>query len=121
MKTKVYTIGLKPGAVNEYKRYHQNVWPEVIEALNAAGIRINQIYLLGDRLVNIIEIDDDLDADAVMKDYYKGRPKVAEWDRLMKTFQEPVKEAGEEDWWVEMEQIFNYNGIESGGKKNERS
>lgn len=36
---------LKPGVREEYKRRHDEIWPELVAALEAAGIRDYAIYL----------------------------------------------------------------------------
>jgi L-rhamnose mutarotase len=36
---------LKPGAVAEYKKRHDEIWPELAAALNAAGVSDYSIFL----------------------------------------------------------------------------
>ncbi len=36
---------LKPGAVTEYKKRHDEIWPELAAALNAAGVSDYSIFL----------------------------------------------------------------------------
>lgn len=40
-----YTMKLKPGNEEEYKRRHDAIWPELAEALKEAGISHYSIYL----------------------------------------------------------------------------
>ncbi len=40
-----FTMKLKPGAAAEYKRRHDAIWPELTEALRAAGISNYSIFL----------------------------------------------------------------------------
>lgn len=40
-----FTMQLKPGVVAEYKRRHDEIWPELSAALTEAGIRDYSIYL----------------------------------------------------------------------------
>ena len=49
VKSYAQTICLKddPEGIAEYKRYHANSWPEVLEALKAVGILRMKIFLLG--------------------------------------------------------------------------
>ena len=44
-------------AIEAYKAHHQRVWPEVLASLRQAGILQMDIYLLGRRLVMILETD----------------------------------------------------------------
>ncbi len=45
MKTVAFTMKLKPGAVAEYKRRHDEIWPELARVLRAAGISDYSIFL----------------------------------------------------------------------------
>ena len=54
-----FIIRLKPGADPvEYKRRHDQLWPEMAAALRAAGIRNYSIFLDGSRLFAYLETDD---------------------------------------------------------------
>ncbi len=45
MEEIAFTMKLKPGVVAEYKRRHDQIWPELSAALTEAGIRDYSIYL----------------------------------------------------------------------------
>ena len=45
MEEIAFTMKLKPGVETEYKRRHDEVWPELSAALTEAGIRDYSIYL----------------------------------------------------------------------------
>lgn len=110
MKTFVYTLRLKPDPeiIEKYKAYHQAVWPEVLASMKGVGILGNDIYLLGDRLVSILYAEDAFNPERDLVDYAKTNPKVGEWDKLMRTFQLRVPEAGEHEWWAQMERVFHH-------------
>jgi L-rhamnose mutarotase len=91
-------------AIAEYRRYHQDVWPEVTAELRAIGIERMFIYLLGRRLFQYIETTDAFDPRDLPR--LNDNPRYAEWDRLMRTMQEKVDEAAEDDWWATMEEVF---------------
>ena len=38
-------IGLKPDKVEEYKRLHANVWPEILERIGACNVLNYSIFL----------------------------------------------------------------------------
>jgi hypothetical protein len=59
----VLTMNLKgdPGIVESYIRLHRDVWPEVQASLRHAGVERMDIYLLGRRLVMVVEMRDGLD------------------------------------------------------------
>ena len=54
------TLDLKndPALIAEYKRYHENVWPEIKQSLRDAGVLDMEIYLLDARMFMIIETTD---------------------------------------------------------------
>jgi L-rhamnose mutarotase len=108
MKTFVYTLNLKddPELIFKYKEYHMAVWPEVEANLRSVGIVRMRIYLLGRRMVNIIDTIDDFEPDRDFARYVEGNPVVKEWDRLMAEFQEKVPEAKQEEWWALMEPVY---------------
>ena len=37
-------------------------------------------------------------------------PRAAEWDALMREFQQPVPGASPSEWWAAMEEAFDLNG-----------
>jgi L-rhamnose mutarotase len=45
MTRQAFTMRLKPGAVEEYKRRHDEIWPELSAVLRAAGIADYSIFL----------------------------------------------------------------------------
>jgi L-rhamnose mutarotase len=49
---------LKPGAEAEYDALHEAVWPEVLEAIRAAGVTKWRIYRDGLDLFHHIECED---------------------------------------------------------------
>jgi len=108
MKTFVYTLDLKddPDLIAKYKEYHRAVWPEVIEGAKKIGLIHDRIYLLGNRLVMILETDDAYDPDLDLSRYAE-KPRAKEWDELMKTFQQPLKWAKPGEYWLRMELVFD--------------
>lgn len=49
---------LKPEMHDEYKRRHDEIWPEMLELLTASGIRNYSLWNNGDQLVEYFETDD---------------------------------------------------------------
>lgn len=45
MEELAFTMQLKPGVATEYQRRHDEIWPELTDALHAAGIRDYSIFL----------------------------------------------------------------------------
>lgn len=45
MTTRAFRMKLKPGAVAEYKRRHDELWPDLSQTLDEAGIHDYSIFL----------------------------------------------------------------------------
>ena len=58
-------IGLRPEVLEEYKRYHAAVWPEILDAIRKAGIRNYSIFHFDGKLFAYFEYtgpDDEFEA-----------------------------------------------------------
>jgi L-rhamnose mutarotase len=110
MIRQVLAIDLKDNAVVEtYRDYHRRVWPEVLDSLKTSGLIDMQIYLLGLRLVMIAELEDGSDLRSAFATRMASHPRVAEWERLMMSLQQPAPGAGPGEWWTAMERVFDYH------------
>jgi L-rhamnose mutarotase len=58
MERIAFTMKLLPGAATEYRRRHAAVWPEMLDALRAAGCHDYSIYQKDDDLFGVFEVDD---------------------------------------------------------------
>jgi L-rhamnose mutarotase len=108
MNRHVLTVDLidDPRAIAAYRRHHEDVWPEVVESLGAAGVERMDIHLLGRRLVMIVELRDGLDYQRVFAAHAASSPRVVEWERLMRSLQQPAPGCPPGEWWAVMEQVF---------------
>ena len=100
-------------AIAAYRQHHRHVWPEVVESLRRAGVERLDIHLLGRRLVMIVELKGGLDLARTFAAHVASSPRVAEWERLMKSLQQPAPGAAPGEWWTVMEPLFTLNGDES--------
>ena len=107
MQEYALTINLKddPDKIEQYKAYHRNVWPEVLQSLKAVGITKMQIYLLGRRMFMLMEAVDTFEPARDFK-RLEENPRYREWQELMNTFQERVPEAKPGEHWAAMEKVF---------------
>jgi len=48
-----FVLRVKPDKLEEYVRAHQQVWPEMLEALKGAGIRNYTIFRARDQVVRL--------------------------------------------------------------------
>jgi L-rhamnose mutarotase len=53
-----FTMRLLPSQEAEYRRRHAAVWPEMQDALRAAGARDYSIFINGDQLFAYLVVDD---------------------------------------------------------------
>ena len=97
------------GIVERYKEYHRHAWPEVLARLREGGIVEMRIYLLGRRMFMYMEA---VDGFAPERDFPKlaEDPRYREWDELMRTLQERAPEARADEWWAQMEEVFDLSG-----------
>lgn len=106
MNRHVLTVDLKddPAVIATYLEYHCRIWPEVVGSLRAVGVEGMEIFLLGRRLVMIVETEKDLPT--ILGAHATSHPRVAEWEALMKSMQEPVADAAAGEWWAPMRPVF---------------
>ena len=99
-------IGIKPEYLEEYKRLHANVWPEVLRTIAACNIRNYSIYLLNDStLFAYFEYTgDDFEADMAKM---AANPKTQEWWSICGPMQEPHPNRKKGEWWMSLEEIFH--------------
>jgi L-rhamnose mutarotase len=108
--TKRYTLALDlkhdPELIDEYEKYHQQVWPEIIRSIKDAGIRSMEIYRAGNRLFMIIETDESFSFERKSKADL-ANPKVQAWEELMWKYQQALPFAKPGEKWVLMNKIFS--------------
>jgi L-rhamnose mutarotase len=109
MSRYVLTVNLRddPAAIAAYREHHSRVWPEVVESLRHAGVDRMDIHLLGRRVVMIVEVTDGVDLRSAFAAHHASNGRVQEWERLMKSLQEPSADAPPGDWWAVMEPVFH--------------
>jgi L-rhamnose mutarotase len=109
MQMKRYCLALDlkddPSLIAEYEKYHQHVWPEIIDSIRNSGIDVLDIYRTGNRLFMIIEANENFSFEkkAASDAAY---PKVQEWEELMWKFQQAMPGAKPGEKWVLMKKIF---------------
>src|SRR5437667_4729758 len=58
MQRIAFTMRIKPGSEEEYRRRHRQVWPELLADLKRAGCQNYSIYLRGTELFAYMEVAD---------------------------------------------------------------
>jgi L-rhamnose mutarotase len=79
-----FALDLKddPALIDEYRKYHENIWPEIRQSLKDSCIEDLEIYLLGTRMFMIIEVDQNFSFEKKAKADEQD-PKVEVWEQLM--------------------------------------
>lgn len=98
-------IGVKPDKLDEYKKHHAAVWPEILDMIRECNIRNYSIYFKDGLLFAYFEyIGDDFAADMAKM---AADPKTQEWWDMMMPLQQPLETRSEGEWWAEMEEVFH--------------
>ena len=98
-------IKVKPGKIEEYKRLHATVWPDVLKMISDCNIRNYSIYLKDDYLFSYFEyVGNDFDADMVIM---AADPVTQKWWDVCKPCQDPLDSRDEGEWWATMEEVFH--------------
>ncbi len=63
-----WVLEIRPGYENEYKKRHDEIWPEMLEALRESGIRNYSIFKHGLTLFGYFETDDITATISFLKD-----------------------------------------------------
>ena len=105
MKRYGSVIGVKPEAIEEYKKFHSAVWPEVLEMIRNCNIRNYSIFLKDDLLFGYWEYHGtDFQADMAKM---AANPKTQEWWKIMEPMQRPFESRASGEWWASMEEVFH--------------
>jgi L-rhamnose mutarotase len=83
--------------IAQYDRYHEAVWPEVLDALRASGIIDMTIWRRETRLVMLIETEPDFSFDKLVAGA-DAHPRVMEWNALMASLQRRLPDAPSAEW-----------------------
>jgi len=103
-------IGLKAEKIDEYKKLHAAVWPEILARITACHIRNYSIFLrrLPDGkyyLFSYMEyVGNNFDADMKLM---ADDPKTREWWAVCGPCQEPLPDRTEGEWWAGAEEVFH--------------
>jgi L-rhamnose mutarotase len=86
-----FVLRVRPDKVDAYLEAHRDVWPEMLEALRAAGIRNYTIFRAGSEMFGYFE-SDHLERAA---SYLAGREVSGRWqDAMAELLEERVPDAG---------------------------
>lgn len=109
VKRYVQTLELNSNeeARKEYIKWHSAAynWKEIRDGIREVGILEMEIYIIGNRLVMIVDAPEDFDWEASMK-RLATLPRQAEWEAFVSQFQGCSAEATSDEKWQMMERMF---------------
>lgn len=98
-----FLLKVKPEMLDEYKHRHQDVWPEMREALSRTGWHNYSLFLREDGLlVGYLETDDFQAA----VDGMANEPVNARWQREMSPFFEALDGQQPDEAMKPLQQVF---------------
>ena len=110
-KTKRYVQFLEitddPELMAQYRYWHSEAhhWREIRDGIKAVGILEMELYMLGNRLVMIVDAPGDFNWQEAM-DKLATLPRQAEWEAFVARFQGCSREARSDEKWQQAERIF---------------
>ncbi len=105
MKRYGQLIGLKKERLEEYRRYHREVWPGVLDTIRRCNIRNYSIFYRDGVLFAYFEYHgDDFAADMAKMG---EDPVTQKWWEIMMPMQQPVEGCPQGEWWDPMEEVFH--------------
>lgn len=95
-------------ALREYKKWHskEHHWKEIRDGIRQVGILEMEIYILGRRLVMIVDAPLDFDWTTSMN-RLATLPRQAEWEAFVSQFQGCSPDATSDQKWQMTERMFH--------------
>jgi L-rhamnose mutarotase len=100
-------ISNDPELMRQYRYWHseKHHWQEIRDGIRQVGILEMEIYMLGNRLVMIVDAPADFNWQEAM-DRLSTLPRQAEWEAFVARFQGCAAEARSDEKWQPMERMF---------------
>lgn len=107
MKTLIQILELvdSPEAIAEYRRLHDEIWPEITEGIRSVGISRMDLFLRGNTVVMLAEYPDDLDIDAAFAKL-AALPRQQKWEETVGRYQLCEPGSTSAGKWRRMDNIF---------------
>jgi L-rhamnose mutarotase len=98
-------IKVRPESLAEYKKYHEAVWPDVLNTITKCNIKNYSIYLHDGYLFAYFEYHgSDYKADMAKM---AACPATQKWWAIMDPMQQPLDTRQQGEWWARMEEVFH--------------
>ena len=107
MKRYGQVIRVWPEKLDEYKKLHAAVWPDVLKKITECNIRNYSIYYKDGYLFAYFEyVGNDFSADMAKMAADQTTQK---WWAVCKPCQAPVENRAAGEWWADMEEVFHWD------------
>jgi len=110
MKRYGSVIGLRPEKLEEYRRLHAAVWPDVLQRIRKCHIRNYSIYLrtLDDGRSYLFSYFEYTGRDyAADMGQMAADPTTQRWWAVCMPCQQPLAGRRKDEWWAGMEEVFH--------------
>jgi len=96
-----------PQLMAQYRKWHSEEyhWKEIRDGIREVGILEMELYMLGNRLVMIVDAPADFDWEKAMAQL-ATLPRQAEWEAFVSKFQGCAADARSDEKWQPMERMF---------------
>ena len=96
-----------PELIAQYLKWHSEEfnWKEIRDGIRQVGILEMEIYILGNKLVMIVDAPADFQWQQAM-DKLATLPRQAEWEAFVARFQGCAADARSDEKWRPMERMF---------------
>ena len=101
------TVGVRKERLEEYKRIHVKIWPEIEQAIREAGITNYSIYYVDGQLFGYYEYTGPDDEYEARMRRLAAAPRMREWWDITEPMQVPRADRRPGDWWTLMEEVFH--------------
>jgi len=97
-----------PKLIEEYEKYHKDVWPDILNNIKKADVLEMDIYRVSNRLFMIMETGPNFSFEK-MKEANDKSETNKKWEDLMWNFQQKLPFAKQGEKWILMDKIFSLN------------
>ena len=96
-----------PELMKQYRKWHseEHHWKEIRDGIRQVGILEMEIYMLGNKLVMIVDTPADFQWEEAMN-RLATLPRQAEWEAFVSKFQGCAADARSDEKWQPMERMF---------------
>jgi len=100
-------LGLKREKLAAYRAYHEEIWPEIAQAIREAGIENYSIFYREGQLFGYYEYHGPPEEYEARMDALARAPRMREWWDVMEAMQIPDPDRVPGTWWSDMDEVFH--------------